>query len=86
MGYLESIMAYFGVQWPILSGYLDFQVDRLREPESAQEGLGVAIISEELYNPEGPSTQYSRFLVPKTLPLMAFGTSVLEYWYLDPLG
>ena len=31
-------------------------------------------------NPEGPSTQYLRSLVPKTIPVMAFGASVsLDY-------
>ena len=29
-------------------------------------------------NPEGPSTQYLRTLVPRTISLMAFGTRVLE--------
>ena len=37
-------------------------------------------------SPKGPSTQYRRTLVPKTLPLMAFGTRVLEDWVLGPLG
>ena len=31
-------------------------------------------------NPEGPSTQYLRSLVPKTIPLMAFGIKILKYW------
>ena len=35
---------------------------------------------------KGPSSQYSSTLVPKTIPLMACGTRVLEYWVLDPLG
>ena len=35
-------------------------------------------------NPEGSSTQYSRFLIPKTTPLMVFGIRVLGYR--DPLG
>ena len=30
----------------------------------------------------GPSTQYLRFLVPKTILLMVFGTRVLKYWVL----
>ena len=34
--------------------------------------------------PESPSTQYSRTLVPKTIPLMAFGTSVLKYLVFGP--
>ena len=36
--------------------------------------------------PESPSTQYLRFLVPKTILLMVFGTRVLKYWILGPLG
>ena len=30
------------------------------------------------YNPEGPSTQYLKFLVPKTILVMVFGTRVLK--------
>ena len=36
--------------------------------------------------PEGPSTQYLRTLVPKTIPLMVFGTKGLKYWVLGPSG
>ena len=36
--------------------------------------------------PEGPSTQYFRFLVPKTIFFMVFGTRVLKYWVLGPSG
>ena len=36
--------------------------------------------------PEGPSTQYLRTLVPKAILLMVFGTKVLKYWVLGPLG
>ena len=35
-------------------------------------------------SPEGPSTQYLRTLVPKTIPLMVFRTRVLKYWVFDP--
>ena len=35
---------------------------------------------------EGPSTQYSRSLVPKAIPSMAFRTRVLKYWVLGPSG
>ena len=38
------------------------------------------------YFPEGPSTQYLRTLVPKTIPSMVFGTRVLKYWVLGPSG
>ena len=34
--------------------------------------------------PEGPSTQYLRSLVPKTILLMEFGTRDLEYWVFGP--
>ena len=30
--------------------------------------------------PAGPSTQYLRLLVPKTIPFMVFGTRVLKHW------
>ena len=36
--------------------------------------------------PEGPSTQYSRTLVPKTMKGMVFGTRDLKYWVLGPSG
>ena len=36
--------------------------------------------------PEGPSTQYLRFPVPKTILLMVFGPRVLKYWVLGPPG
>ena len=36
--------------------------------------------------PEGPSTQYLRFLVPKTMLLMVFGPKDLRYWVLGPSG
>ena len=39
-----------------------------------------------MYPPEGPSTQYLRTLVPKTIEGMGFGTRVLRFWLLGPLG
>ena len=36
--------------------------------------------------PLGPSTQYLRTLVPKTLMGMVFGTRVLKCWVLGPSG
>ena len=39
-----------------------------------------------LVHPEGPSTQYSRTLVPKTILLMVFGTKGLKYRVLGPSG
>ena len=35
-------------------------------------------------DPEGPSTHYLSSLAAKTIPLMAFGARVLEYWVLGP--
>ena len=35
---------------------------------------------------QGPSTQYSRTLVPNTFKGMVFGTRVLKYWLLGPSG
>ena len=32
------------------------------------------------------STRYLRTLVPRTMPLMAFGTRILRYWPLGPSG
>ena len=37
-------------------------------------------------NPEVPSTQYLGTLVPKTIPLMVFGTQGLQSWVLGPSG
>ena len=37
-------------------------------------------------SPDGPSTQHSRTLVPKTIPLIAFGTKVLAYLVHGPAG
>ena len=36
-------------------------------------------IDADLVLTEGPSTQDLRALVPKTIPLMAFGSGVLKY-------
>ena len=51
-------------------------------------GLEVAIEPRafQQYSPEGPSTQYLRTLVPKAIPLMVFGTRVVEYWVIGPAG
>ena len=38
----------------------------------------------DLKNPEGPSTQHLRSLVPKAINSMVFGTRVLKYWVLGP--
>ena len=38
--------------------------------------------SECKQDPEVPSTQYFRTLVPKTIPLMVFGTQILGTWTL----
>ena len=40
----------------------------------------------EAYDTEGPSTQYLRTLLPKTIPLVAFGARVLKYWVLGSSG
>ena len=40
-----------------------------------------------LYDPDGPSTQYLRFLVPKTIPYMVLVESETSHiGYLDFLG
>ena len=38
------------------------------------------------FNPESPSTQYLRLLVPETIPLMVFRNKHLQYWVLRPSG
>ena len=43
-------------------------------------------VDQRAQNSEGPSTQYFRVLVPKTIPLMVFGTRVLKFWVLGPSG
>ena len=53
-------------------------VDRRKEP--------AGICTEGAENPEGSSTQYLRSLVPKTIPLMVFGTKGLKYMVLGPFG
>ena len=50
---------------------------RAKKVKAGNPGLG---------SPEGPSTQYLRFLVPKTIPLMVFGARELKYWVLGPSG
>ena len=42
--------------------------------------------SAEKCYPEGPSTQYLRFLVPKTVKVSGFGTRNLKYGVLGPIG
>ena len=39
---------------------------------------------ESFRNSEGPSTQYLRPLLPKTMALMVFGIRILEHWVLGP--
>ena len=51
--------------------------------EEIYEGTHVAPYYNMNHNPEGPSTQYLRSLVPKTIPL---GPESLNIGYLDPLG
>ena len=46
----------------------------------------VSLIWAGATSPEGPSTQYLRSLIPKAIPLMVFGTRVLQYWVLGPSG
>ena len=36
--------------------------------------------------PKGPSTQYLKTLVPKTIKGMVFGTRVFKSWVLGPFG
>ena len=46
--------------------------------ESTTGGIGT---------PKGPSTEYLKFLVPNTIPPIAFGTRGQQIWVLiDPLG
>ena len=50
---------------------------------ATQDGLLGLLIP---YCPEGPSTQYLRFLVPTATPFLVFGTRVLKCWVLGPSG
>ena len=59
---------------------------RSRGSESSMRAGGGRVEDLVLEYPEGPSTQYLRTLVPKTIPLIVFGTRVLNIGYLDPLG
>ena len=47
-------------------------------------GVDAAAVHTVPLSPEGPSTQYLRTLVPKTIPFMAFGTRILKHWVLGP--
>ena len=47
--------------------------------------LGVFLV-DTFYFPKGPSTQYSRTLVPNTIQGIVFGTRVLKYWVRGPSG
>ena len=49
-------------------------------------GLPMWFLALSCFFPEGPSTQYLRTLVLKTIPLMVFGTRDLKYWVLGPSG
>ena len=48
--------------------------------------LDVALRIEASQGRKGPSTHYSRTLVPKATWGMVFGTRVLKYWVLGPSG
>ena len=52
----------------------------------AAEIIPKGAVSEAFASTEGPSTQYLRLPVPKTILLMVVGTRDLKHWYLDPLG
>ena len=45
-----------------------------------------AVMKGDMKDPEGPSIQYLRLLVSKTILFMAFGTRDLKYWVLGPSG
>ena len=54
--------------------------------EQTQQGLSQNKAGLLHNNPEGPSTQYLRSLVPKTIYPLTLRTRVLKYWVLGPSG
>ena len=58
----------------------------MREDTDVRSYLLASKAATTLDDAQGPSSQYLRSLVPKTIPLMVLGTRVLEYWVLGPAG
>ena len=68
--------------WSLCSCSPNYQGDHTRKPKQFKV---LPLAWRDVNYPEGPSTQYLRTLVPKSIPaipLMAFGTRVLKYWVL----
>ena len=63
---------------PREGGALHATCGLIRNAESAPQAMSIP--------QEGPSSQYLRTLVPKTIPLMVLGPGSLDIGYLDPLG
>ena len=53
---------------------------------SAKLDIQANLMNSPNRNPEGPSTQYLRTLVPDTIKSMVLGTRSLKYWVLGPSG
>ena len=57
-----------------------------RVPRGVHTGLQPPCHGAQHSSPEGPSTQYLRFLVPKTILLLVFGTGDLKHCVIGPSG
>ena len=89
-----------GKNWPV--HILQFEAGRKKRRSreqsftllSPEKGLFYAAVESASYQQlsgnilvsEGPSTQYLRSLVSKTIPLIVFGTIVVKHWVLGPSG
>ena len=65
-------------------GFFGFPQDEIRL-QCPRKGVGGGKFN-GASSPKGPSAQYCRILVPKTIPVMVLGTESLNIEYLDPLG
>ena len=83
---MQSVFAYLDVG---VGSFRGGRLERWVLPHQVRISWCRASESRKMWQdtfPEGPSTQYSRTLVPKTIPLMVFGTRVLKYWVLGASG
>ena len=71
----------------LVNAMLSGRIPRTSSTLKLHQHMSNATNALALCYPEGPSTQYLRTPVPKTMPLMAFGTRVLKKnWVLGPSG
>ena len=93
LGYLAFQVEVPGVlgitpisRWSIVNCHVELTLTRARRSQHEDPDPEDPVQLATVYFPEGPSTQYLRTLVPKTIALMVFGTRVLKYWVLGPSG